>query len=137
MQLSANAAKQPFVRGNVTVIPWTVAVQQGAAISSEGNKILIQQNGFFMVYGQVLFLSPGAIMGHIVRSSGSQTSQRSFDLLRCLQEMPQTNSANTCYTAGIVKLEQRDELELVIPDRPQAQISMDADSTFFGIMQLT
>ena len=39
-------------------------------------------------------------MGHIVRSSGSQTSQKSFDLLRCLQEMPQTNSANTCYTAG-------------------------------------
>ncbi|XP_046876798.1 tumor necrosis factor ligand superfamily member 13B-like isoform X4 [Hypomesus transpacificus] len=111
--------------------------QQGAAISSEGNKILIQQNGFYMVYGQVLFLSPGAIMGHIVRSSGSQTSQKSFDLLRCLQEMPQTNSANTCYTAGLVKLDQRDELELVIPDRPQAQVSMDADSTFFGIMQLT
>ncbi|XP_045580226.1 tumor necrosis factor ligand superfamily member 13B isoform X1 [Salmo salar] len=134
LQLSANTKEQPFVRGNVTVIPWTVALHQGEAISSTGDRIIIQQEGFFMVFGQVLFQSPGTIMGHIVRSRG--TSQRSTELLRCLQEMPQTNCANTCHTGGMVKLEREDELELVIPDRPQAQVSMDADSTFFGIIRL-
>ncbi|XP_064874346.1 tumor necrosis factor ligand superfamily member 13B-like isoform X6 [Oncorhynchus nerka] len=120
--------------GNVTVIPWIVALHQGEAISSTGDRIIIQQGGFFIVFGQVLFQSPGTIMGHIVRSRG--TDQRSTELLRCLQEMPQTNCANTCHTGGMVKLEREDELELVIPDRPQAQVSMDADSTFFGIIRL-
>ncbi|XP_064828843.1 tumor necrosis factor ligand superfamily member 13B-like [Oncorhynchus masou masou] len=86
------------------------------------------------VVSQGLFQSPGTIMGHVVRSRG--TDQRSTELLRCLQEMPQTNCANTCHTGGMVKLEREDELELVIPDRPQAQVSMEADSTFFGIMRL-
>ncbi|XP_055744023.1 tumor necrosis factor ligand superfamily member 13B-like isoform X2 [Salvelinus fontinalis] len=134
LQLSANTKEQPFVRGNVTVIPWTVALHQGEAISSTGDRIIIQQEGLFIVFGQVLFQSPGTIMGHIVRSR--RTGQRSTELLRCLQEMPQTNCANTCYTGGMVKLEREDELELVIPDRPQAQVSMDADSTFFGIIRL-
>nr|XP_046180586.1 tumor necrosis factor ligand superfamily member 13B-like isoform X1 [Oncorhynchus gorbuscha] len=134
LQLSANTKEQPFVRGNVTVIPWIVALHQGEAISSTGDRIIIQQEGFFIVFGQVLFQSPGTIMGHIVRSRG--TDQRSTELLRCLQEMPQTNCANTCHTGGMVKLEREDELELVIPDRPQAQVSMDADSTFFGIIRL-
>ncbi|CAB1324764.1 unnamed protein product [Coregonus sp. 'balchen'] len=134
LQLSANIEEQPFVRGNVTVIPWTVAVHQGEAISSTGDRIIVQQDGFFIVFGQVLFQSQGTILGHIVRRRGA--NQRSTELLRCLQEMPQTNYANTCYTGGIVKLEREDELELVIPDRPQAQVSMDADSTYFGIIQL-
>eukprot|EP00063_Salmo_salar_P063042 XP_014037877.1 PREDICTED: tumor necrosis factor ligand superfamily member 13B-like isoform X2 [Salmo salar] len=99
LQLSANTKEQPFVRGNVTVIPWTVALHQGEAISSTGDRIIIQQEGFFMVFGQVLFQSPGTIMGHIVRSRG--TSQRSTELLRCLQEMPQTNCANTCHTGDV------------------------------------
>ncbi|XP_071779165.1 tumor necrosis factor ligand superfamily member 13B-like [Centroberyx gerrardi] len=137
LQLTANTNKQPYVRGNVTVIPWTVAVQQGHAISPKANRIVVQEDGYYMVFGQVLFESSGAIMGHIVRSWGStESGMRSTELLRCLQEMSQATSVNTCYTAGTVKLNQRDELELVIPNRPQAVISMDAHSTFFGVMQL-
>ncbi|KAM3867081.1 tumor necrosis factor ligand superfamily member 13B-like [Diretmus argenteus] len=132
--------EQGGCRGNVIVIPWTVALQQGHSISLKENKIVVQEHGYYMVFGQVLFKSPGTIMGHIVRSCGSNTSETtSTELLRCLQEMSQETSANTCYTAGVVKLDQEDELELVIPDRPQDlsdQISMDADSTFFGVMQL-
>ncbi|KAJ8015750.1 hypothetical protein DPEC_G00029390 [Dallia pectoralis] len=145
LQLSAHTDKQPFVSGNVTVIPWTVAMQRGDAVSitSTGDKIVVQQDGFFVVFGQVLFQSPGPVMGHIVRrrrsavSPGLGTSQNQtlIDVLHCLQEM-RVNSANTCYTSGIVKLERQDQLELVIPDRPQAQVSMDADSTYFGIIQL-
>ncbi|KAG7464877.1 hypothetical protein MATL_G00170310 [Megalops atlanticus] len=139
LQLAATANENPVLRGNVTTIPWTVAIQHGPAVSSNDNKIIIQQDSYYMVFGQVLFHNSGVIMGHLIRrrkSNVSGTEQRFTDLLRCLQEMPQNNCVNSCYTAGIVKLEQDDELELVIPDRPQAQVAMDADSTFFGIIQL-
>uniref|UniRef100_A0A3P8XFW1 THD domain-containing protein n=1 Tax=Esox lucius TaxID=8010 RepID=A0A3P8XFW1_ESOLU len=146
LQLSGHTEKQPFIRGNVTVIPWTVAVQRGGAVSmsSTGDKIIVQRGGFFMLFGQVLFQSPGSIMGHIVHrrgtagtpGRGTRRIRTLTDLLHCVQQMPPANSANTCYTLGIMKLEQQDQLELVIPDRPLARVSMDADSTYFGIIQL-
>ncbi|XP_064182412.1 tumor necrosis factor ligand superfamily member 13B-like isoform X2 [Anguilla rostrata] len=124
---------------NVTVIPWTVSIQNGEAVSSKDNKIIVQQDGYYMVFSQVLFHNPEVVMGHLIRrrkSNVSGTEQRFTDLLRCLQEMPKNNCANSCYTAGIVKLEREDELELVILDRPQAQVAMEADSTFFGMIHL-
>ncbi|XP_074504416.1 tumor necrosis factor ligand superfamily member 13B-like isoform X3 [Sebastes fasciatus] len=133
LQLTANINKQPDTRGNITVIPWTVSAQQGNAISQKENRIVVQEDGFYLV----LFKSPSTVMGHIIRSWGSTgTGTTSTELLRCLQEMPDETPANTCYTSGIVQLHQDDELELVIPYRPQALISMDADSTFFGVIQL-
>ncbi|XP_067375229.1 tumor necrosis factor ligand superfamily member 13B-like isoform X2 [Channa argus] len=137
LQLTANTNKQPDIRGNITVIPWTVSAQQGNAISQKENRIVVQEDGYYLVFGQVLFKSPGVVMGHVIRSWGStDAGTRSTELLRCLQEMLDATPANTCYTAGVVQLHQDDELELVIPDRPQALISMDTDSTFFGIIQL-
>ncbi|KAK1148888.1 tumor necrosis factor ligand superfamily member 13B-like isoform X2 [Acipenser oxyrinchus oxyrinchus] len=87
---------------------------------------------------QVLFLNPGIqeIMGYLIqrrRSNVVGTEQRYTNLLLCVQEMPKERSTNSCYTAGVVKLDQGDELELVIPDRPNAKISMDADSTFLAL----
>ena len=38
---------------NVTVIPWTVSIQNGEAISSKDNKIIVQQDGYYMVFSQV------------------------------------------------------------------------------------
>ncbi|KAM4621266.1 tumor necrosis factor ligand superfamily member 13B-like [Polymixia lowei] len=142
LQLSANTNKQPYVRGNVTVIPWSVAVQRGHAISPKENKIVVQEDGYYMVFGQVLFERQDNIMGHIVRSWSSTISgRRSIELLQCIRDttqiqIPQTTCDNTCYTAGIMKLHREDELELVIPHRPHALISVHAESTFFGIMQL-
>ncbi|KAK2849319.1 hypothetical protein Q5P01_009153 [Channa striata] len=137
LQLTANTNKQPDIRGNITVIPWTVSAQQGNAISQKENRIVVQEDGYYLVFGQVLFKSPGVVMGHVIRSWGStDAGARSTELLRCLQEMLDATPANTCYTAGVVQLHRDDELELVIPYRPQALISMDADSTFFGIIQL-
>ncbi|XP_070818037.1 tumor necrosis factor ligand superfamily member 13B-like isoform X1 [Chaetodon trifascialis] len=168
LQLTANTNKQPDIRGNITVIPWTVSVQQGNAISQKENRIVVQEDGYYLVFGQVLchcnssitklilhpicsdysanvllhsqvlFTSPSTVMGHIIRRWGSmKTGRASTQLLHCLQEMSDDESPdNTCYTAGIVQLHQDDELELVIPDRPQALICMDADSTFFGVIQL-
>ncbi|KAF7663772.1 hypothetical protein LDENG_00201660 [Lucifuga dentata] len=138
LQLAANTNKQPYIKGNVTVIPWTVSAQQGNTISAKENRIVVQEDGHYLVFGQVLFKNPSTIMGHRVRSWGStELGMRSKELLRCLQQMSDDEMpANTCYTAGIVELDQEDELELVIPDRSRALISMDAHSTFFGVMQL-
>ncbi|XP_042348655.1 tumor necrosis factor ligand superfamily member 13B-like isoform X3 [Plectropomus leopardus] len=133
LQLTANTNKQPDIRGNITVIPWTVSAQQGNTISQRENRIVVQEDGYYLV----LFNSPSTVMGHIIRSwCSTRTGTTSTELLRCLQEMPDENPANTCYTAGVVQLHQDDELELVIPYRPQALISMDAEWTFFGVIQL-
>ncbi|XP_034400075.1 tumor necrosis factor ligand superfamily member 13B-like isoform X2 [Cyclopterus lumpus] len=137
LHLTANTNKQPDIRGNITVIPWTVSAQQGNAISQKENRIVVQEDGYYLVFGQVLFKSPSTVMGHIIQSLGStRTRTTSTELLRCLQEMPDEAPANTCYTAGIVQLHQDDELELVVPYRPHALISMDAQFTFFGVIQL-
>ncbi|XP_022607753.1 tumor necrosis factor ligand superfamily member 13B-like isoform X2 [Seriola dumerili] len=137
LQLTANTNKQPDMRGNITVIPWTVSAQQGNAISQKENRIVVQEDGYYLVFGQVLFTSPSTVMGYIIRSLGSTNAETtSTEVLRCLQEMPDATPANTCYTSGIVQLHQNDELELVIPYRPQALISVEADSTFFGVIQL-
>ncbi|XP_069552821.1 tumor necrosis factor ligand superfamily member 13B-like isoform X2 [Brachyistius frenatus] len=137
LQLRANTNKQPDRRGNITVIPWTVSAQQGNTISQKENRIVVQEDGYYLVFGQVLFESPSTVMGHIIRSWGSsKAGTTSTELLRCLQEMPDETPANTCYTAGTVQLVQNDELELVIPYRPTAVISMNADSTFFGVIRL-
>ncbi|XP_028272888.1 tumor necrosis factor ligand superfamily member 13B-like isoform X2 [Parambassis ranga] len=137
LQLRANTNKQPDIKGNITVIPWTLCAQQGNKISQRENRIVVQEDGYYLVFGQVLFDSPNTIMGHVIRRWASTNGgPRSTVLLRCLQEMQDRNSANTCYTAGTVHLHQDDELELVIPYRPIALIPLDAESTFFGVMQL-
>ncbi|XP_040904895.1 tumor necrosis factor ligand superfamily member 13B-like isoform X1 [Toxotes jaculatrix] len=169
LQFTANTNQQLDKRGNITVIPWTVSVRQGNAISQKENRIVVQEDGYYLVFGQVLchcnssitklilhlicssfsanvllnsqvlFISPSTVMGHVIRSWGSSNAETtSTELLRCLQAMTDATPMLqlTCYTAGVVQLHQDDELELVIPDRPQALISMDADSTFFGVIQL-
>ncbi|KAM9356904.1 tumor necrosis factor ligand superfamily member 13B-like [Symphorus nematophorus] len=135
LQLTANTNKQPDIRGNITVIPWTVSVQQGNAISERENRIVVQEDGYYLVFGQVLFECPNVVMGHIIRSWDSMKT--GTELMRCLQAMPdEEKPANTCYTSGVVQLHQDDELELVVPSKPQALITMDAESTFFGVIQL-
>ncbi|TNM98632.1 hypothetical protein fugu_013196 [Takifugu bimaculatus] len=137
LQLTASSIKQLETKGNIAVIPWTVSVQHGKAITQKENRIVVQEDGYYLVFGQVLFKSPSIVMGHIIQSWGhAGAAATSTELLRCLQEMPGETPTNTCYTAGVVQLHQGDELELVIPFRPQALISMDADSTFFGVIQL-
>lgn len=138
LQLRANTNKQPDMRGNITVIPWTVSAQQGNTISQKENRIVVQEDGYYLVFGQVLFERPGGIMGYIIRSWGStKAGTRPTVLLRCVQEMPdRETTGNTCYAAGTIHLVRDDELELVIPDRHPDVISMAAEATFFGVIQL-
>lgn len=91
----------PSPTGNITVIPWTVSAQQGTAISQKENRIVVQEDGYYLVFGQVLchcnssitklilhlicsnysanallnsqvlFEGPSLVMGHTIRSWGS------------------------------------------------------------------
>lgn len=136
LALTARGNSEPEIRGNTALIPWTISVQQGNAISLRGNKIVVQEDGYYLVFGQVLFEGPNKVMGHVIQKWSSMKSGTSTQLLHCLQEMSAAGSSNTCHTAGIAQLRQGDELELVIPDRPNAIITMDAESTFFGVIQM-
>ncbi|KAI3351884.1 hypothetical protein L3Q82_020714, partial [Scortum barcoo] len=101
LQLTANTNKQPDRRGNITEIPWTVSAQHGDAVSLKENRIVVQEDGYYLVFGQVLchcnssitklilhlicskhsanvlldlqvlFIGPSAVMGHTIRSWGS------------------------------------------------------------------
>ncbi|XP_061582197.1 tumor necrosis factor ligand superfamily member 13B-like [Cololabis saira] len=137
LQLRANTNKQPDIRGNITLIPWTVSAQQGNTISQRENRIVVQEDGYYLVFGQVLFESPSTVLGHVIRSwSATEAGKVSTELLRCLQEMPDKTPVNTCYAAGTVQLSRDEELEMVIPHRPAAIIAIEADSTFFGVIRL-
>ncbi|XP_078403700.1 tumor necrosis factor ligand superfamily member 13B-like isoform X2 [Cetorhinus maximus] len=122
-----------------TFIPWNVASKRGEALEAISNKIFVRENGYYTVYSQVLYYDNCMAMGHVVRRKKVNVvgnERRIMTLFRCIQNMPNDTASNTCFTAGIVKLDQGDELELLLPSRPNAHISMDKDSTFFGAIQL-
>lgn len=110
------------------MIPWTLSVQQGNAISQNENRIVVQDDGYYLVFGQVLchcnssfsilhlicsnfsanvllnlqvmFENPGT-SGHVIRSwDSTNAGRRSTELLRCLQEAPAFKPAKTCYASG-------------------------------------
>ncbi|XP_062917123.1 tumor necrosis factor ligand superfamily member 13B-like isoform X1 [Mobula hypostoma] len=125
--------------GDSTFIPWTVASQKGEALAKKFDNILVKEEGFYTVYSQVLYYDNCMVMGHVVRRKKINVTgneKHMITLFRCIQNMPNNTSSNSCFTAGIVKLDKGDELELVLPSRPHAQISMEKDSTFFGVIQL-
>ncbi|XP_055499374.1 tumor necrosis factor ligand superfamily member 13B-like [Leucoraja erinacea] len=100
---------------------------------------VVDTHNVLIVHLQVLYQDNCMAMGHVVRRrkfNVSGNEQRIITLFRCIQNMPNNTASNTCFTAGIVKLEQGDQLELLLPARPNAQISMGRDSTFFGAIQL-
>ncbi|KAJ1196931.1 hypothetical protein NDU88_000794 [Pleurodeles waltl] len=124
-------------QGDSTVIPWAVALRQGHVLEVRNNRLVIGEDSYYLVFGQVLYQENGLPMGHLIQRRKRVVAGIDLKiLLRCIKNMPELNSNNSCYTAGVVKLEQGDELELVIADRPQAQVSLDGDSTFFGAIQL-
>ncbi|KAL4690880.1 hypothetical protein H8959_013841 [Pygathrix nigripes] len=87
---------------------------------------------------QVLYTDKTYAMGHLIQRKkvhvfGDELSL--VTLFRCIQNMPETLPNNSCYSAGIAKLEEGDELQLAIP-RENAQISLDGDVTFFGALKL-
>uniref|UniRef100_A0A4W3H2T4 THD domain-containing protein n=1 Tax=Callorhinchus milii TaxID=7868 RepID=A0A4W3H2T4_CALMI len=77
-------------------------------------------------------------MGHFIERKKANivgNEPRTVILFRCIQNMSACCPNNSCFTAGIAKLEVGDELDLVIP-RIQAQIALNGDGTFFGAIKL-
>lgn len=102
------------------------------------NKIVVRQTGYFFIYSQVLYTDTIFAMGHLIQRKkvhvfGDELSL--VTLFRCIQNMPRTLPNNSCYSAGIARLEEGDEIQLAIP-RENAQISRDGDGTFFGALKL-
>ncbi|XP_067903334.1 tumor necrosis factor ligand superfamily member 13B-like isoform X2 [Heterodontus francisci] len=139
LQLIPNAERSIILQDDSTFIPWIVASKRGDALEAASNKIVVREEGYYSVYSQVLYFDNCMAMGHVVRRKKSNVvgnERRIMTIFRCIQNMPNNMASNTCFTAGIVKLDRGDELELLLPSRPNANISMEKDSTFFGAIQL-
>nr|ADJ93818.1 B-cell activating factor [Petaurus breviceps] len=138
LQLIADGTSPTIQRGPYTFVPWLLSFKRGKALEEKENKILVKETGYFFIYGQVLYTDTTFAMGHLIQRKkvhvfGDELSL--VTLFRCIQNMPTTLPNNSCYSAGIAKLEEGDELQLAIP-RENARISQDGDGTFFGALKL-
>ncbi|XP_008060758.1 tumor necrosis factor ligand superfamily member 13B isoform X2 [Carlito syrichta] len=138
LQLIADNDTPTIQKGSYTFVPWLLSFKRGRALEEKENKILVKETGYFFIYGQVLYTDSTYAMGHLIQRKkvhvfGDELSL--VTLFRCIQNMPKTLPNNSCYSAGIAKLEEGDELQLAIP-RENAQISQDGDVTFFGALKL-
>uniref|UniRef100_A0A8D0G4S3 TNF superfamily member 13b n=1 Tax=Sphenodon punctatus TaxID=8508 RepID=A0A8D0G4S3_SPHPU len=138
LQLIANSERNVQQQGRSSIVPWLLSFKRGTALEEQGNKILVRETGYFFIYSQVLYTDTTFAMGHLIQRKKAQVFGDDLSLVtlfRCIQNMPQSSPNNSCYTAGIAKLEEGDELQLTIP-RKTAKISLDGDSTFFGAVRL-
>ncbi|XP_055464443.1 tumor necrosis factor ligand superfamily member 13B [Psammomys obesus] len=138
LQLIADSDTPTIRKGSYTFVPWLLSFKRGNALEEKENKIVVRQTGYFFIYSQVLYTDTIFAMGHLIQRKkvhvfGDELSL--VTLFRCIQNMPRTLPNNSCYSAGIARLEEGDEIQLAIP-RENAQISRDGDGTFFGALKL-
>ncbi|KAJ7344515.1 hypothetical protein JRQ81_000465 [Phrynocephalus forsythii] len=138
LQFMADSTSQIQQNDDSSIIPWLLSFKRGTALEEQGNKILVREAGYFFIYGQVLYTDDMFVMGHFIQRKKAHVvgdDLRLVTLFRCIQNMPHTNPNNSCYTAGIAKLEEGDEIQLTIPRR-EANIVLNGDATFFGAIRL-
>ncbi|NXG40908.1 TN13B factor, partial [Psilopogon haemacephalus] len=138
LQLIADSKRDIQQNDDSSIVPWHLSFKRGTALEEQGNKIVIKETGYFFIYGQVLYTDTTFAMGHLIQRKKAHVFGDDLSLVtlfRCIQNMPQSYPNNSCYTAGIAKLEEGDELQLTIPRR-RAKISLDGDGTFFGAVRL-
>ncbi|XP_020670497.3 tumor necrosis factor ligand superfamily member 13B [Pogona vitticeps] len=138
LQLMADSKSDIQQNDDSSIVPWLLSFKRGTALEEQGNKILVRETGYFFVYGQVLYTDDMFVMGHLIQRKKAHVVGDDLSLVtlfRCIQNMPLTNPNNSCYTAGIAKLEEGDELQLTIPRR-EANIVLNGDATFFGAVRL-
>ncbi|KAL6061111.1 hypothetical protein STEG23_032483 [Scotinomys teguina] len=138
LQLIADSDTPTIRKGSYTFVPWLLSFKRGSALEEKENKIVVKKTGYFFIYSQVLYTDTIFAMGHLIQRKkvhvfGDELSL--VTLFRCIQNMPRTLPNNSCYSAGIARLEEGDEIQLAIP-RENAQISRDGDGTFFGALKL-
>ncbi|XP_066493704.1 tumor necrosis factor ligand superfamily member 13B [Tiliqua scincoides] len=138
LQLMADSRSNIQQQDDSSIVPWLLSFKRGTALEEQGNKILVRETGYFFIYGQVLYTDELFVMGHLIQRKKAHVVGDDLSLVtlfRCVQNMPHANPNNSCYTAGIAKLEEGDELHLTIPRRG-ANIALDGDATFFGAVRI-
>ncbi|KAJ8256133.1 hypothetical protein COCON_G00199970 [Conger conger] len=138
LHMMPDSKRSLIEKDSQTAIPWQAGLRRGSALEQDNDTILVNEEGFYFVYGQVYYMDKTFAMGHVI-TRRKQTvvgdELRTVTLFRCIQSMDAQYPFNTCYTAGVVKLEAGDRLELLIP-RKTPKILLDGDSTFFGAVRL-
>ncbi|OCT95387.1 tumor necrosis factor ligand superfamily member 13B [Xenopus laevis] len=138
LQLIADTTKQVEDEDDSSIIPWLLSFQQGTALEERQNKIYIKETGHFFIYGQVWFTDKVFVMGHVIQRKKAQKvgdDPSLVTLFKCIQNMPPSHPNNSCFTAGIAKLEEGDEIQLIIPSM-KAKISLSGEGTFFGAIKI-
>ncbi|KAL8173234.1 UNVERIFIED_CONTAM: Tumor necrosis factor ligand superfamily member 13B [Gekko kuhli] len=138
LQMMADSKSNVQQQDGSSIVPWLLSFKRGTALQEQGNKILVREAGYFFVYGQVLYTDELFVMGHLIQRKKANVVGDDLSLVtlfRCIQNMPPAYPNNSCYTAGIARLEEGDELQLTIPRRG-AKIALDGESTFFGAVRL-
>ncbi|XP_048380292.1 tumor necrosis factor ligand superfamily member 13 isoform X1 [Stegostoma tigrinum] len=123
------------LQGDSTIIHWQKILHTGESFEQNNSTIAIKGNGYYLIYTQVLYKDHTFVMGHVVKRKEQKSQKEGETLLRCTQNMPEEQPFNTCYSAGIYRLQKGDIIELVIP-RNSAAIVMAKDSTFMGLMKV-
>uniref|UniRef100_UPI0035900BEA tumor necrosis factor ligand superfamily member 13B isoform X2 n=1 Tax=Myxine glutinosa TaxID=7769 RepID=UPI0035900BEA len=129
--------KRKRTEGRLTYFDWEKAEGRGPALSlsSDLNSVKIEKTGFYYLYGQVLFIDKYFTMGYIIHAV-SDDHNEPMPLLRCVENMPnRSNIFSTCHTSGIVRLQANEKIVLEVPRR-DAEINIDHDSTFFGVIKI-
>ncbi|KAM9486976.1 tumor necrosis factor ligand superfamily member 13B isoform 1-T1 [Clarias gariepinus] len=130
--------QKEFALEKHTGIPWQVSLKRGEALEEDQDGIVVKEEGYYFIYSQVYYQDPTYAMGHIVIRMKKHVvgdESQHVVLFRCIQTMNVKVPYNTCYTGGIVKLDIGDRVELLIP-RPTANISLDGDCTYLGVIKL-
>ncbi|XP_078056901.1 tumor necrosis factor ligand superfamily member 12 [Mustelus asterias] len=121
--------------GDSTIIHWQKILHTGESFEQNNSTIAIKRNGYYLIYTQVLYQDTTFVMGHVVKRREQRKQKEGETLLRCTQNMPAKQPFNTCYSAGIYRLQKGDIIELLIP-RNSANIVMESDSTYMGLMKV-
>lgn len=142
LQLMADGSRKTFQKDfdfeTNTGVPWQTGLRRGSALEENRDRILVQQEGYYYVYGQVYYTDHQFTMGHVIirwKASVVGNETPHVVLFSCIKNMRKEYSFNTCFTGGIAKLEVGDYLELLIP-RATANITLDGEGTFMGAVKL-
>ncbi|XP_053320471.1 tumor necrosis factor ligand superfamily member 13 [Spea bombifrons] len=122
---------------DVTYISWKVSLHEGKAFELQRESVRVKHSGVYYIYSQGLYTDITFTMGQLVTRRAEGESGMGDILLRCVQSMPQDKlqAYNTCYSAGVFRLQKGDVISLVVP-RYNASVDANGYSTFFGLVKL-
>lgn len=100
-------------------------------MTMQGNKMLIQQEGLYYVYGQVHYIHLNA-KGQLYNRVRLLVKSKPFRFLQ--QGMDGRADVGNVYSGGLISLEKGDTISLVTQTR--CRINMDPKVTFFGAFRV-